>query len=110
MPDVLEDSSPGCNTDTCSNQDSDFVVEDIFSGCSVGTVDLESGHGLAILESDFVHSHGIDIVVEFGLGGSSAEGVTECAGEVSDLADVDRDVGVEGTGGDGEGMPLLSGD
>lgn len=42
--------------------------------------------------------------------GAAAEGVSEAAGEVADLADVYADVGVEGAGGDGEGVPLGVGD
>jgi hypothetical protein len=44
------------------------------------------------------------------LGGSRPESVCEVAGEVSELADVDGEVGVKGAGGDGEGVPLLAGD
>lgn len=89
VPDVLEDGGPGCDSDTCADEDGDFVVEDVFGGCSVWTVDAEFGHGLTVLESDFVHAVLVDAVVQFGLGGSGSECITESAGEVSDLTDVD---------------------
>ena len=42
--------------------------------------------------------------------GPQPQGVAERACEVAHLADVDGNVGVEGAGGDGEGMPLLGAD
>jgi hypothetical protein len=109
MPDVLEDGSPGGDADTCADEDGDFVVEDVFRGSTVGAVNAELRHLLSVLESDFVHAVGVDAIVELGLGGTGTEGVSEGAGEVTDLADVDGDVGVEWAGGDGKGMPLLAG-
>lgn len=62
-----------------------------------------------MLERDFVHAVLVEFVEEFGLGGPGAEGVCEGAREVADLADVDGDVGVCGTGGDCERVPLVVG-
>lgn len=108
MPDVLEDSGPGGDADAGADEDGDFVVEDVFGGGAVGAVDAESRHLLPVLEGHFVHPVGVDAVVELGLGGTGAEGVSEGAGEVTDLADVHGDVGVEWAGGDGKWMPLLA--
>lgn len=109
VPDVLENSSPGSNTDTGSDENGDFVVEDILSWCSVGTVDLDLRHLLSVLESDFVHAHGVNIIVKLGLSGSGSKSVTESAGEVSNLSDVDGDIRIEWTGSNGKWMPLLLG-
>jgi len=107
VPDVFEDRGPGGDADAGADEDGDFVVEDVFGGGAVGPVDAEFGHCLAILERDFVHAHRVEAFVFFGLEGTGAEGVTDVTGEVADLADVDGDVGVEGAGGDGEGVPLV---
>ncbi len=49
VPDILENTSPGCNTDTGADEDGDFIVKDIFSRCSVGAVDADVGHDLSVL-------------------------------------------------------------
>lgn len=108
MPDVLKNSSPGCDTDTGSDEDGDLVVEDVFGGGTVRAVDAKKGHLLAVLERDFVHTAWVDAVIELGLRGPSSEGVTELPGEVTDLADVNGDVGVKGAGCNGKRMPLLA--
>jgi hypothetical protein len=108
--DGLEDGRPGRNADTGTNQDGNFVLEDVFGGRAVGAVNLERGHLLAVLEGDFVHAHGVELVVEFGLGLSGAEGVGEGAREVADLADVHGNVGVVGARGDRKGVPLVVAD
>ena len=108
VPDVLENRGPGSDTDTGTDQHSDFVLEDILGGGTIRTVDAELGHLLTMAESDLVHAKGIQIVVELGLSLSSAESVRERAGEVTNLADVDRDIGIEGARGDGERMPLVT--
>ncbi len=88
VPDIFEDGSPWGNTDSSSDEDGNFVVKHVFGGRTVGTVNSESGHLLAVLE-DFVHSHGVHAIVEFGLCGSGSEGVTEGTGEISYFTDVD---------------------
>ena len=110
VPDVFEDGSPRRDADAGADEDGDFVVEDVFGGGAVWAVDANRRHGLPVGERDFVHAHRIEVVVIFRLGGPRAKSVAESAGEVADLADVDGDVGVEGAGGDGEGMPLGGGD
>ena len=110
VPDVFEDGSPGGDADAGADEDGDFVVEDVFGGGAVGSVDAEARHRLPVLDGDLVHAHRVEAFEFFGLDGAGAEGVAEGAGEVADLADVDGDVGVEGAGGDGEGVPLVAGD
>ena len=60
MPDVLQDRGPGCHADAGTDEDGDFVFEDVFGGGSVRPVDAEGGHHLSVLEGDFVHAHGIE--------------------------------------------------
>ena len=61
---------------------------------------------MAVLEGDFVHAHRVEAFQVPCLGWTASEGVTETAGEVADLADVYADIRVEGTGCDGEWVPL----
>lgn len=56
MPDVLEDGGPGGDADAGTDEDGDFVLEDVLGGGAVGPVNEELGHFLAVLEGDFVHS------------------------------------------------------
>lgn len=44
VPNVFEDAGPGGNSDAGPDKDCDFVVEDIFSGSAVGSVNADSGH------------------------------------------------------------------
>jgi hypothetical protein len=108
--DGFEDGCPGCHANTGSNQDGDFVLEDVFSGGSIGSVDLEAGHGLTVLEGDFVHAHGVELVVKLGLRLTGTKSVGKSTGEVTDLANVDRDVRVVGAGSDRKWMPLVIAD
>jgi hypothetical protein len=72
MPDVLEDGGPRSDTDTSADEDSDFVVKDVFSGSSVRSINAKFGHLLSILECDLVHTHRVDTVVELGLSATSS--------------------------------------
>lgn len=110
VPDVFEDAGPGRDADAGADEDGDVVVEDVFGRRAVRPVDADRWHRLPVGERDLVHAHRVEGVVVFGLGGAGAHGVAEGAGPVADLADVDGDVGVEGAGGDGEGVPLRGGD
>ena len=67
MPDVFEDAGPGGHADAGADQDGDLVVEYILCWGTVGTVDTELGHLLAVLKRDLVHAHGIQSVVFLGL-------------------------------------------
>ena len=60
VPDVLQDRGPGCHADAGTDEDGDFVFEDVFGGGSVRPVDAEGGHHLSVLEGDFVHAHWIE--------------------------------------------------
>lgn len=108
--DVFENGCPRGDANASADQNGNFVVEDVFGRRSIRTVNADRWHGLAILQCDFVHAHGIQGIVFFRLGRAGAEGITESAGEVANLADVDRDVVVKGAGGDGERVPLSGGD
>ena len=72
VPDVLEDRGPGCDADTGTDEHGDFVVKHVFGRSSVGTIDANAGHGLAGLESNFVHAHGVEAVVFLGLSGTGS--------------------------------------
>lgn len=67
MVDGFQDRSPGCHADTGTDEDGDFVLEDVFGGCTVGTVDAESRHLLAMLKCYFIHAHWVEFVVELAL-------------------------------------------
>lgn len=89
MPDVLQDGSPGGDTDTSTDQNSDFILKDVFGGSSVGSVNAKSRHLLAILQSDLVHTHRVDAVVKLGLSSTSTKGISQLASEVTDLSNMD---------------------
>lgn len=106
VPDVLEDGGPGRDANASSDQDRDFVIEDVFGGGAVRAIDAELRHLLAVLQRDFVHAHRVNVVVELSLSITCSEGISESTGEVTHLTDVHGDVRIEGAGGDGEWMPL----
>ena len=101
-------AAPRCDSNTSPDQNGDFVVEDVLSRCSVGSVNPEFRHLLTVLESHFVHSHGIDAVVELRLCGTCSKSISKSASEVTDLSNVDGDIGIKGARRDGEWMPLLA--
>ena len=107
VPDVLEDAGPGGDADAGADEHGDLVLEHVFGRGAVGAVDPDGRHGLPRVQRHFVHAVRVQGVVFLGLGGAGAEGVGGGAGPVADLAHVDADVGVEGAGGDGEGVPLV---
>lgn len=109
VPDILEDRGPWCDADAGSDEDGDFVFEDVFGGCTIWPVDAEFRHHLPVLEGDFVHAHWVEGFEVFRLCGTASQCVCKGASEVTYLADVDADVGVEGAGGDGEWVPLGTG-
>ena len=107
MVDGLENRGPGRDTDTGTDEDCDFVLEDVLCRGSVGTVNAESGHLLTVLKRNLVHAHGVELVVKLGLRLTSAESISKSAGEITDLTDVNRNVRVIGAGGNGKWMPLV---
>lgn len=89
MPDVLQDGSPGSDTNTSTDKNSDFVFKDIFSRSSIRSIDSKSRHLLTVLQSDLVHAHRIDAVVELGLSSTSTKGISQLTSEVTNLSNVD---------------------
>jgi hypothetical protein len=63
-----------------------------------------------MLQRDFVHAHGVQLVVELRLRLTSTESICESAGEITDLTDVHRNVWVVRAGSDGKRMPLVVAD
>jgi hypothetical protein len=108
--DGLENRGPGCDTNTGTDEDSNFVLKDILSGGSVGSVNLETGHLLAVLERNLVHAHGVKFIVQLRLRLSSTKSIGKSAGEVTDLADVDGDIWVVGARSNRKWMPLVVAD
>lgn len=110
MVDLFEDGSPRRDADTCADEDGNFVLEDVFGGCSVGAVNAEGRHLLSVLKRDFVHAHRVELVVELGLRLAGSESISERTCEIADLTDVDGNVGVFGARCDGKWMPLVVAD
>jgi len=121
VPDVLEDRGEWSHTNTSTNENSDFGVEHILSGCTVGTINANNGQGAAVgvgIEFDKVSTAegGLGIFLLRGLEGSGSEGLddgrtsantfAETLGPVTDLTDVDGNIGIFGSRRDGKGMPL----
>jgi hypothetical protein len=124
IPDVLEDGGKGSYTNTGTDENSDLRVEHIFSGSTIGTINANDGQGAGVgvgIEFDKVTTAegGLGIFLLRGLEGSggkslddgraSANTFTETLGPVTNLTDVNGNIGVLGSGGDGEGMPLPMG-
>ena len=107
MVDRLQDGCPGCDTDTRTDEHSDFVFEDILSGSAIGSINAECWHPLAVLQCDFIHAHGIELIVHLGLRLSGTKRISESASEVTDLTDVDGNIRVVRARSDGERMPLV---
>ena len=110
MPDIFQDGSPGGNTDTSTDQHRNFIVKHILSRGTIGSVDSEAGHLLAVLKGNFVHAKRVDAIVKLSLGGTGTNSITEGAGEISNLPNVYGDIGVVGARSDGKRMPLILGD
>ena len=70
--DVLEYARPGRDADACAYENSDLVVEDIFCGSTVGSVNAKSGHGLPVLQGDFVDPVVVVMLEVTGLAGATA--------------------------------------
>lgn len=107
LPDVLEDRSPRSDTNTGSDEDSNLVVKHILSGSSVRAVNSQSRKPLAVLQGNLKLAVGIQVVAEHRR--SSANSLAESLCKVTNLADVNRDIGIRWARGDGKGMPLVLG-
>lgn len=125
VPDVLEDGGKGSYTNTSTDEDSDFRVEHILGGSTIGTINADDGQGAGVgigikLDEVTTAESGLGIFLLSGLegsggeslddGGTSANTFTEALGPVTDLTDVNRDIGILRSGGNGEGVPLPAGD
>ena len=132
VPDVLEDGRERRNTcetlvrtrhitpserrltNTSANENSDLAVENILSRRTVRAVDAHAGEGTASgINLNEVTTGTVDTVILLGslhrgLGhrgdnlGASTDTLSQCIGPVTDLTDVDRDVGVLRRRGDGK--------
>lgn len=117
VPNVLQDGCERSDTNSCTDQDSDLGVEDVFSGSTVGTVDAYTGkragpvnlneistrQSVALLFLRALHG----FLSHTGNNGwADAKAITESLREVSHLTDVDRNIRVFWGGGDGKRMPL----
>lgn len=89
MPYVLEDGCPGCDTDTGTDQNRDFVLKDVLCRGTVRAIDADRWHLLAVLQGHLVHAHRVDSLRQLRLSSSGTDGVTKRPGKVADLADVD---------------------
>ena len=102
VPDAFEDRSEGGNTDTGTDKHSDFEFEYILRGRTKGTVDVYTRQNLA--HSDFLRV--LVFLAPCLLVEIASKCLSERAGEVTNHADVNRDVVLLGGGGEREGMVL----
>ena len=107
MPDVLENGCPRSNTDTGTNENRDFILENVFSGGTIRPIDTEARHLLSILKSNLIHTHRVNSIVKLGLSATGTESITQGLGEITNLANVNRDIRVEGARGDCKRVPLV---
>lgn len=126
IPNVLQDTGKWCDTDTSTNEDCNFRVEDIFSWSTIGTIDTDNrkrtSSRIRIEFNEFttarerttlfvlfisLHSCLSDASDNRARGSNTfAEGTSE----VTNLTNMDRDIWVLRSRGDSERMPLESGD
>lgn len=121
VPDVLEDGGEGSHTNTSTDENSDLGVEDILSGSTIGTINANDGQGAGVgvgIKFDEITTAegGLGIVLLRGLEGGSSEGLndrgtsadtfTKTLSPVTNLTDVDGNIGIFRGRGDGEGVPL----
>jgi hypothetical protein len=106
MPDVLQNRSPRCNTNTSTDKDCDFIVKHVLSRGTIGAIDAERWHVLAILECHLVDTRRINTVIQLGLSASGTNGITQCPCEVTDLSNMHGDIRVIRAGCDSKWMPL----
>lgn len=126
---MLEDRRERRDTDTCTDKDGNLGLEDILGGSTIRTIDtngwertadsswiklneITSTTNEAILDRLVILLRGLHRGLRNGGddAGCSPNPLSEGTGEVTNLADVYRDIGVLGGGCDGEGMPLESRD
>jgi hypothetical protein len=102
VPDTLKNGGEGCDTDTGTDEHSDFEFEHVLRCRAEGTVDVDTRQDLA--HGDFL---GILVLLAPSLLLEVAsERLAERAGEVTDHTDVNRDVVLLGGGSERERMVL----
>lgn len=111
VPDGLEDGGEGCHTDTSTDEDRDFILEDIFRGRTKGAVDVDSGEdttdswvdfGLAACKTDNLTSIASILL----LAPITAQRLGKLLGEVTNATHVDGDVVLLGGAGQSKGVVL----
>jgi len=124
IPDVLQDRSEGGDTNTCTNEDSNFNLENVFSGSTVRAIDPDNrqgtGRACGIKLNEVATGSSVRVVLFVALHGSlsesrdnrrtSADAISESLSPVSNLTDMDRNIRIIGSGSDSEWMPLPAGD
>lgn len=122
VPYILENGGKGSDTDTGSDQDSDLDIKHILSRGAERTVDANGGESESAVAIEFDEVSTCRSIILLlgalhrGRGHGSndrwadTETVAKSTGEVTDLSDVDRNIGIFGGRGDGERMPLEPGD
>jgi hypothetical protein len=108
VPDTLEDGSERCNTDTGTDKYGNFELEDILRGGTKGSVDVDSGKDLA--HSDLIALFLAAFLATGFLVEVAAEYRAERLGEVTNHADMHRDVVLLRCAGQCERMVLPNGD
>jgi hypothetical protein len=111
VPDVLKDRGERGDTNTGTDEDGDFGFEDVFGGSTVGTINANDGERASVgvgvelnkVTTTFLYQVRLVILLK-GLHGSRRKGLHDCRsgtdtlakrlGEVTDLTDVNRHVGV----------------
>jgi hypothetical protein len=113
VPDVLKDRSERSDTDTSTDEDGHFGFEDVFSGSSVWTINANNGERASVgigVELNKVTTAFLDqirlVILLICLHGSCRNGLHDCRsgantiaerlGPVTDLADVNRHIGIFG--------------
>jgi hypothetical protein len=104
VPDTLEDGCERRDTNTSTNEHSNFELEDVFRGGAEGTVNVDTGKDLA--QCNFVAVFAFPTLFIRLLFGVAAQSFAEGFGEVTDHTDVDGDVVFFGGAGERERVIL----
>ncbi len=108
VPDALENGGERCDTNTSTNENSNFELEHIFGGRTEGAINVYAGKNLA--ESDFLAALTLLALLSTGFAFKvAAEGFAKGLGEVTDHTDVNGDVVLFRCAGESERMVLPDG-
>jgi hypothetical protein len=105
VPDALEDGRERRDSNTGTDEDSDFELEHVLGGGAKGAIDVDTGQDLA--ECNLLAA--VALLALFAgrlLVDVAAERFADGTGEVADHAHVDRDVVFLGCAGEREGVVL----